>query len=584
MPHRVWCRALRSSISAIAVILLADLQATASAQTKLVCPSGPALNPDSAALRFAPQLHFAPGERFFPTLPFFWAIDRDDNNHSNGADAALDPQEVVPLDAEGKVMHDTISDWYNDLPALKKLSSALVFYRTRNLTESEHQRFWHLIKSDDQLFNRLDDGRLRSNLCAQAMPLMVVEYYFYYAYDRGLKGHAGDVEFVFVFMPTDSITAEEFRVIVGAGHSSRTPNNVLVLHGDDARSQIETNVLVEFGGHASSPDQTPTDAYQKGQDANWHSYNLWGVRDQLATSGRGFVSSYQQWMTFPRVDNHVELRAFSGTRLPQPDSTGVYTGTNRLRMTYDLVPARHLEAVYKAIDAGNQQALITGLAALDGILDNRWDVKSLIDRISADFSGEFKRRLSLWAGPDFRVMSKHQHFVGSPVTIFKGHLYPPTTQLGPGVPVLQISFDQFRPKSSVYGLGWMLPDMDSWLEIQGIVEVYLQYAPRERDNEVWRTRVLFDRHYSEYASIYFEAGYNGLFAKYQGREGFQLGGGVTFVPLLSADESRFNGDIRIRVGLSSPAKLDRLRTSISMEYGSRRNRQPRTIAVATHNN
>ena len=66
-------------------------------------------------------------------------------------------------------------------------------------------------------------------------------------------------------------------------------------------------MLVELGGHASSPDLRPYGEIRPGFDMNWHARDAWGTRDVLATSGLGATGRYDPAMTLGRERGHRTL-------------------------------------------------------------------------------------------------------------------------------------------------------------------------------------------------------------------------------------------------------------------------------------
>lgn len=178
--------------------------------------------------------------------------------------------------------------------------------------------------------------------------LQAVIYYFYYLYDRGLKGkgsHPNDRESVVLFMPRDPNVRRKFRILVGNSHKDPAANNVLVLAGPDASDARywRTNILVELGGHASAPDLPPFGQYNAGLDVNWHMSRAWGTRDVQATAGLGFLGSYRQEMSFPRDSRYtVSLFPKIAVNLKQP----ALDSLEEFSPKYTLLPGPLLHDVY----------------------------------------------------------------------------------------------------------------------------------------------------------------------------------------------------------------------------------------------
>ncbi len=270
---------------------------------------------DSAlAFRYAPILHFGPGERYFPTLPFFTAFNGRDDNAPAGADFG-DLEEIVPVTVVGK---DSMVDWDRilasyDADALRGVPShSAVWYRVRCLSAGEIGRLRTFLENDFQAWDRFEMAKIEDILDpSSGKGFMVVEYYFYYVDDRGLTGHTHDTEKVFVFVPSDRHDAQFLRIIVGAGHSLVTPNTILVAVGRVAMDEERPHIMVELGGHSSAPDLPPYGQFVRGWDANWYAgEDVWGTRDIQGVGGIGYMNNYEAWKTLPRGN------AFSTTLVP----------------------------------------------------------------------------------------------------------------------------------------------------------------------------------------------------------------------------------------------------------------------------
>lgn len=272
------------------------------------------LREDSAlAYRFAPVLWFAPTEQDFPTMPFFTVWDTVDNN-GNGRRDFRDSDEVAMLDSTGRASWDTGLNWYRYIdttvdgkdtfktdPSRSRainLRRSSVFYRVCDLSPGEVRDLFRILRLDEQAWQRL---QLDYTFPSESTPFRVVQYHLYYFRDSGLQGHPHDTEKVFVFTPAD--TAIGFYVVVGAGHTSRVPNNVLIRFAprEGANTLSDTlQVIVELGGHSSAPDLYPRGQFDAGSDVNWQIYDLWGTRDVQAAGGIGYMGNYRPGMGFVR--------------------------------------------------------------------------------------------------------------------------------------------------------------------------------------------------------------------------------------------------------------------------------------------
>ncbi len=294
--------------------------------------------PDSVrwlAHKFAPALSFAPGEGLFPTIPFFAALDGDGTQgHPAKADLA-DPWEIAPylrqpdsqLPADTSVERNSLPvSWKELLKAYHPdtgsntprgtlgysrdyaLHRVVVLYRVCSLSYNQNKNLERFLRSDEQAFERFQEIRSLDSILKKVSAdtvaeFEVIQYFLYYLADRGLQGHPNDIELVSVFLPKERNYWDKFRIVVGSGHSPRTPNNVLVLssfHRGESRLQDTLHVMVELGGHSSAPDLRPIGRFTPGLDANWHAYDLWGTRDAQAASGIGYIGPYRQAMTFDR--------------------------------------------------------------------------------------------------------------------------------------------------------------------------------------------------------------------------------------------------------------------------------------------
>lgn len=273
---------------------------------------------EALARRYAPVLRFAPREQYFPTIPYLSAWDGMNNNRDAVTDLA-DPDEIAPR-RNDQVYWDRVDSIYQNpfdttladtlRYYLRSRERAAAFYRVRDLCRGESNELKRFLRSDEQAWRRINHDKL--NELGKDLRFRVVEYYFYYVRDRGLEGHPQDIEFVYLFLPyrreirrgdtlaPDLASGLKYRIVVGGGHTYRTPNNILVMSGEGADRDTTLNVLVELGGHSSAPDYPPRGVFVPGLDVNYHVYDIWGTRDIQAVAGVGFDGPYQTSMTFPR--------------------------------------------------------------------------------------------------------------------------------------------------------------------------------------------------------------------------------------------------------------------------------------------
>jgi hypothetical protein len=282
--------------------------------------------PDSSAVlgkRFAPVLMFAPGERYFPTVPFFAAFDT-----VGGPNGLLDRARVVPTNAPQdssarRVSFDALDSVYRTRvtevqPLLFEPASSAVFYRVRCLHGKENKQLWGFLKNDPQAWHRTGLDSLFACGLRNAQ-FTLVEYWLYYVRDAGLEGHPHDMERVDVLLPRAYQRPEDLTrrmcprlapeamldsvaIVIGTGHSETTPNNVMVLLGKSGALLENPSILVELGGHSSAPDRNRDAQLQLGLDVNWNiSERVWGTRDVQAVSGMGYLGRYSSAMTLPRA-------------------------------------------------------------------------------------------------------------------------------------------------------------------------------------------------------------------------------------------------------------------------------------------
>jgi hypothetical protein len=343
------------------------------------------------AAKLAPTLRFAPGEAYFPTIPFFPAFDTVQNPAGTWSGAVLDT--IANLRSDGSLSWNTLDSAYARRQTSSRLSegpsdsvpvpmTTAVFFRARCLDPDAAQRVWQFLQNDAQAWMRargLRDLYYRHGFHRHVF--QVVEYYFYYVNDTGLQGHQNDIESAFVFLPrarTDAVLLpseiarlNDLVVIVGQGHSASTPNNVLVLTGHEARHVGDQpwDLMVELGGHSSAPDRNHDGHFSPGFDANWNLHeNMWGTRDVQAVSGTGYLGRYESWMTLPRSYRYSVTLHSDATNLdrlleavPRSSPAGVPAGPvpaatpsgadarQRTDPGYLLIPVDLLRRLYSAL-------------------------------------------------------------------------------------------------------------------------------------------------------------------------------------------------------------------------------------------
>ncbi len=280
------------------------------------------------AEQYAPAVFFAPGETSFPTLPWFPALEGR-GFQSPATIAQRDPGRPAPGSSWTRI--DSIYRRRVEArggPPFRPYRPA-VFYEVTCLSSAERGRLFSFLRNDPQAFKRTGLGVL-FNQGIQDAEFIAVTFYLYYTRDDGLQGHPQDVERVVVFAPwrpnervtlsrltqqrvIDTMDVAAFRrrldsvpaqlaVLVGTGHSGTTPNNVLVLAGEEARRLTHPAIIVERGGHSSAPDKNFDANFHPGMDINWNlAGSVWGTRDVQAIAGMAYLGAYKSWMTLPRV-------------------------------------------------------------------------------------------------------------------------------------------------------------------------------------------------------------------------------------------------------------------------------------------
>ncbi len=443
---RVHRPSMRRVLSVPLALLVGSVAAPGPAQAQDHCLATTDISDAALAARYAPVVYFAPSEPDFPTVPFFYAMDGVDNDGDGEIDFD-DPDEIVSyLPGDTLPSWKILSDWYDE--EFSRLSPdrhnrtpvaplPAVHYRVKTLSQNEQDAMRRFLKLDIMMWSRAAKSDV-AKYDLLTKPFKVIEYYFYYVRDRGLVGHPQDIEFVFVFVPADPTDACQGRVIVGAGHTDRVPNNVLVLTNnlvlgleDMARQDTLTGVLSELGGHSSSPDVAPFGRFRLGVDVNWQANKTWGTRDVQSLAQMGYGGAYRPDMTLPRGPEQYSVTLW-------PAGAQYDYGQD-----YALIPAPLFEELYDvlgAVAAGRTSAA----EAVDA-------VKALLDEIATVMGADrfigvenldvaAVERMTGWTkpmiappGPEGGVIPTHrgqvwQHSVyeGEASVIFKSNLFPPT--------------------------------------------------------------------------------------------------------------------------------------------------------------
>lgn len=580
------------------------------------CTPGPAISGWELAQRYAPILRFAPGERYFPTIPFFTAFDGANNDGDASLDDLRDLDEVAPRDARGRVSWDSLKARYDrrhgspyELEAALAWppeKSALLF-RVRDLSSGDEGLLRRFLMSDEQAWPRL--RHLEPDSVFKRFDFRVVEYYLYYVHDRGLEGHPEDIEFVFVFVPFVRRDGQEevwdgcFRIVVGGGHTYRVPNNVLVLGENNMPAETNPSILVELGGHSSAPDLPADGRFLAGLDVNWHVYNVWGTRDLQAVAGVGFGGPYRVEMTFPRDTaaavalyppllaqaEAMEYRRTAEQQAAPPPPPGVPRPPSTPQANrYALLPAALFDTLSRAVGrpgaaAAPDTAVVRRvIGEIQRQLPNNWrfhGFDGLSDSVvlaaalrMRDWNGE------LWHGDEVLERRRHrvwehEQYRNSPTWILKRHLFRPTF----------VSFSWKRPwqwyrfitlGSPTYGLSWLpdeaylahvgviLPAIPLPTRFPGFVELQLGRYGRdwfEGDHKL-AVALLWDHHYNERFSWYLKlahVSHRAEASRDPAVRDLTFGGGVSILAALGRKRS-FVGTlanaIRIRGGLRAEVK------------------------------
>ena len=478
------------------------------------------------AEQYAPVLHFGPGERYFPTVPFFPAF-RSTLTPTRPLEFDLAALDDVPLgDVAGDPQVswsklDTLYTQTGDRPYAESRTSPAapaVFYRARFLTPHETHQMWSFLKDDEQAWEREDFARLWPDSLQDVVRFVSIEYYFYYINDNGLEGHPEDIEFVYVFVPYDDTYRDAIRITVGAGHNPRTPNNVLVQSADDIHDSTRVDIIVELGGHASAPDVDPFGEFQIGIDVNWHASEVWGTRDLLAVTGTGFVGAYTPAMTLSR-ERARSLCPGVARRVSTPEGDSRSYSTSDCRR-YQLLAVEPFMRLDSALDARSDVGYEPEWAdLLNGLLPSTSSVAP------GSVSEQHLRILTAWTRdlcclPEGKTggdanrhkVWQHEHYRRDPVEIMKSHLYRPST----------VAFDKgdiqsyidllvyggtYHPRAGYELYAGIVVPAPTWLptRLPGFLELH---AGAFTDHTtVWSFAALYDNEYRDYFGWYARLGY-----------------------------------------------------------------------------
>ncbi len=435
----------RIPLAALAGIVLLALPAEAQDW----CSAGADVSDAALAARFSPVLRFAPSEPYFPTVPFFYAFDGIDNDRDGLVDfedldeiAAYNPDDTVHTSWE--VLDSRYSDLLTQLSPDPRIGTPVapvpaVFYRVEDMDEKSRDAMRRYLKKDILGWDRALKTKV-GTLDLAEQPFKVIEYYFYYVRDKGLLGHPQDIEFTFVFVPADPVLACEARVIVGAGHTDRVPNNVLLLSNELvlgvknlARDDTLTGVITELGGHSSAPDVPPYGLFRLGVDVNWQANKSWGTRDVQALAQMGYSGAYKPDMTLPRDTIYHPVYLW-------PRGAEYAYGQD-----YSLLPAPLFEELYQVLDSVSAGLpsdqwpgmidTVTVLLESIGSLLGREELVGVesLDSLSIQRMAAWNKPMIAPKGPEGGVVEphrgqvwKHSVYTGEPTVIYKSHLFPPS--------------------------------------------------------------------------------------------------------------------------------------------------------------
>ncbi len=595
----------------LALLGIAGLPAVSLAQGD-ACPASSPARAEELARQYAPLLSFAPGERAFPTIPFFPAFDGTDDATGFEITARLDSARAhdgrVSITALDAAYQHRVKEIHRHIAVSEPQASA-VFYRVRCLEGKQPKQLWGFLRNDHVALKRTGLGSLYDTGLRDA-DFLVVEYYFYYVRDAGLKGHAHDIERIFVFMPYRLQGGENtiarrramdggLRVVVGTGHSPTTPNNVLVLVDPHLEEHTNPSFLIELGGHSSAPDANRDNLFQVGLDINWNlSANVWGTRDFQAIAGRGFLGDYSAAMTFargpctatllipPEVDESMMTPSQRIMTPPNgPGITPCQAAANAQvepePVTYALLPvqpfarlASQAEHLPRAGTAADTAARIdTTRAAVQEIRDRLhkppWGFQGFRDTTDRAVLATLDavRNWNTVDGALHAQIWRHGDYTGSPIRVLKRRLYRPTARGLQNVgDYASLAYGAFSVHSGggieQLQLGTVVPAF-GFIAVPGVVEVQAGAAWSDRlFNGTARpsVSVLYERHYRSLFSWYlkpldFVSHRGDLEGRTDGRRAeFSLSAGISIMPFFPFPDMKVIGPLlsnrfRLRLGM-----------------------------------
>ena len=466
-------------------------------------------------------------------------------------------------------------------------------YRVCSLERGEVRELFRYLKSDEQAYTRIDvHAPLRATI-PDSTSFKVIQYYFYYVKDLGLKGHPEDIEMVFVFVPVDPVKASQFRVVVGSGHSERTPNNVLVLFapqlGLDTLND-SLSIIVEGGGHSSAPDLPTYGQFTPGVDVNWHIYDIWGTRDVQAISGLGFAGSYRPEMTFPRDGvNSIILfpPGYSAADRAKIQTASQPEKEDSLTHSYRLLPilpfirlTQLLEDSAPPVDSVGRwlDTLVTIIRHQSEGSHDGWAFEGF-NPLSTEQREETVQWMRAWnedmvvlwwkpgqrMRPQVQSRKKHQvwehdGYLRDPSNIFKSHLFRPTSNAiaSPGDVLKLLTWGVTGYPADAYELygGFVVPALPFIFRLPGYSEFQFGvYRPNfwAKASSSFSAAWVWENHRNALISWYRKVSYIPRRREVLGTDAadFGLGIGVSFLPTIQRKSGATDplNVLRIRVGL-----------------------------------
>jgi hypothetical protein len=567
------------------------------------CPQG--AEAESLARRYAPVLEFGPGERYFPTIPFFQAFDSFELP-SGSASPLEDPGRAAPLAPYGLVSWDSLDAMYRarlDTLGLRPAPlAAAVFFRVCHITGGRGaDRVWWFLRNDRQGWPRLRLDSLYARMGRTGF--RVIEYWLYYVGDWGLEGHPHDIERVMVFLPLAPETVPErdsLAVLVGTGHSETTPNNVLVLAGRDAARAAHPSFLIELGGHSAAPDVNGDGRFERGLDVNWNlNENVWGTRDIQAVSGSGFLGDYRPGMTFTRTEatsvtlaptlSRAELKEY-GVNLSALSRCVAGESTATARNCYVLLPVAPFQRLDSLVGAYRDERTEAVRAAIreeatllinDSIgrrLRARWGFVPIgSDSVTV---GRVLREMGHWRqqsihesgkrflGEDKTAIWRHHDYRHGPEWSLKHRLFRPSfyavSNLRDLLGCLTLSTGGFPRRSGGgrylhAGFVHAFPTVGGFMSFPGVVEVEAGfYTSDYRGLGALSAQVTYERHHRALTSWYVTP-----LAYVRDRprlesdprvSSYAAGAGLSFMPFILAE--KLLGGLLHRLRLRAGVRLD----------------------------